>query len=148
MDLETVRWDELFPEDRREDGNRSNVEFEKQRNTLSHEANKTTKTEPNKESQIITHPEIELSKQRTETSLTLKLAQKKIEKHELEEKFDRLYDVLAPGSSVIKTDDYTSIIKGPRIREVTICNSDLTKEDKMIRHRHITDDTGCVSSVH
>ena len=36
-------------------------------------------------------------------------------------------EVLAPGSSVVKTDAYTSVIKEPGKREVTIRNSDLAK---------------------
>ena len=41
--------------------------------------------------------------------------------------FDGLYDVLAPGSSVIKTNENTSVFKEPGKREVTIRNSDLAK---------------------
>ena len=40
---------------------------------------------------------------------------------------DILYEVLAPGSSVIKTDAYTSLIKESGKREITIRNSDLAK---------------------
>ena len=36
--LETVHWNELIPEVRWEDGNRSEEEFERQRNTLSQDA--------------------------------------------------------------------------------------------------------------
>ena len=34
---------------------------------------------------------------------------------------------MAPGSSVVKTDPYTSVIKEPGKKEITICNSDLAK---------------------
>ena len=40
---------------------------------------------------------------------------------------DGLYVVLAPGSSVIKSDEHTSIIKEPGNRQVTKTNSDLVK---------------------
>ena len=40
---------------------------------------------------------------------------------------DGLYEVLAPGSSVVKTDAYTSVIKESGKREVTVRNSDLAK---------------------
>ena len=40
---------------------------------------------------------------------------------------DGLYEVLAPGSSVVKTDTFTSVIKEPGKRDVTIRNSDLAK---------------------
>ena len=64
---------------------------------------------------------------RTEASLTVKLAKKKPKSKRSKKSLDNLYEVLAPGSSLIKTDAYTSIIKGPGKREVTIRNFDLAK---------------------
>ena len=64
---------------------------------------------------------------RTETSLSVKLSKKKPITKRSKESLDGLYEVLAPGSSVVKTDSYTSIIKEPGKREVTIRNSDLAK---------------------
>ena len=64
---------------------------------------------------------------RTETSLSVKLAKKEPKTKRSKKSFDGLYEILAPGSSVDKTDAYTSVIKEPGKWEVTIRNSDLAK---------------------
>ena len=64
---------------------------------------------------------------RTETSLSVKLAKKKQRTKRSKKSLDGLYEVLAPGSSVVKTDAYTSVITEPGKREVTIRNFDLAK---------------------
>ena len=64
---------------------------------------------------------------RTEKSLSVKLAKKKPRTKRSRKRLDGLYEILAPGSSVVKTDSYTSVIKEPGKREVTIRNSDLAK---------------------
>ena len=63
----------------------------------------------------------------TEASLTVKLAMKKPKSKRSKKILDGLYDVLAPGSSVIKTDAFTSVLKESGKRENTIRNSDLAK---------------------
>ena len=63
----------------------------------------------------------------TEASLILKKAKKRPKNKRSKKSLDGLYEVLAPGSSVIKSDAYTSMIKEPGKREVTIRNSDLAK---------------------
>ena len=64
---------------------------------------------------------------RTEASLTVKQAKKKPKSKRSKKCLDGLYEVLAPGSSVIKTDSFTLVIKEPGKREVMIKNSDLAK---------------------
>ena len=64
---------------------------------------------------------------RTDALLTLKLAKKKPKSKRSKKSLDGLYEVLAPGSSVIKSNEHNSIIKEPRRREVTIRSSDLAK---------------------
>ena len=63
---------------------------------------------------------------RTETSLSVKVANKPRTKRS-KKSLDGLYEVLVPGSSVVKADAYTSVIKEPGKRAVTIRNSDLAK---------------------
>ena len=80
---------------------------------------------PNKEPCTMPQPEIGLPVPTTEAYPTLKLAKEKPKSKRSKKTLDGLYEVLAPGSSLIKSNDYTSIIKEPGKREVTIQNSDL-----------------------
>ena len=64
---------------------------------------------------------------RTEASLEIKLAKKRPRTKRSNKSLAGLYEVLAPGSSVVKTDTFTSVIKEPGKRDVTIRNSDLAK---------------------
>ena len=115
--METVRWEELISE----------TELELNRDRLSKDAGKRKIEDPNKESREIPHPEVGLSVQRTEASLEFKLAKKRPRTKRSKKSLGGLYDVLAPGSSVLKTDKFTSVIKEPGKRDVTIRNSDLAK---------------------
>ena len=126
MDLEAVRWEELISEENWDVDARSDTELEHNRDKLSKDATRRKNADPEKESGLITHPDVGLSVPRTETSLSVKLAKKK-PRPKGSKSLDGLYEVLAPGSSVVKTDSYTSVIKEPRKREVTIHNSDLAK---------------------
>ena len=78
---------------------------------------------------MIPHPEVGLSVPRSESSLEFKLAKKRPRTKRSKKSLDGLYDVLAPCSSVVKTDKFTSVIKEPGKRDVTIRNSDLAKFD-------------------
>ena len=75
---------------------------------------------------MIPHPDAGLAVPRTEASLSLKLAKKNPKVKDLK-KLHGLYEVLAPGSSMMKSDAHTSIIKEPGKREVTMRKSDLAK---------------------
>ena len=116
--MEPVRCDILKPDEQWDEKTRIDVEFEKQRDTISKDARKRCNEDPDKEP----HPDIGLPVQRTEASLTLKLAKKKHKSKKSEKILDRLYEVLAPGLSVIKSVDHTSIFKEPGKREVTFRN--------------------------
>ena len=76
---------------------------------------------------MIPHPDVGQSVPRTENSLEVKLAKKRPRTKRSKKSLDGLYDVLAPGSSVVKTDTFTSVIKDPGKRDVTIRSSDLAK---------------------
>ena len=127
LDLETVRWDELISEENWDVEARSDMELEHNRDKLSTDATRRRNADPEKESKMISHSEIGLPVPRTETSLAVKLAKKKPKTERSKKNLDGLYEVLATGSSVVKTDTYTSVIKEPGKRGVTIRNTDLTK---------------------
>ena len=127
LDLETVRWDELITDDNWNNDERSDIEIEVTKDKLGKEAMKRQKEDPNKEPRLISHPDVGQSIPRTERSLEVKLAKKSPRKKRSKKSLDGLYDVLAPGSSVIKTNEYTSVIKETGKRDVTIRNSNLAK---------------------
>ena len=127
LDLETVRWDELITDDNWNNEERSDIEIEVNKNKLGKDATKRQKEDPNKESRLISHPDIGQPVPRMEASLEVKLAKKRPRTKRSRKNLDGLYDVLAPGSSVIKTNEYTSVIKEHGKRDVTIRNSNLAK---------------------
>ena len=101
--------------------------MELNRDKLSKVAVRRSNADTDWESRVIPHPDVGMAVPRTETSLTVKLAKKKPKSKRSKKSLDGVSEVLAPGSSVIKTDAYTSIIKEPGKREVTIRNSDSAK---------------------
>ena len=125
--METVRIDELISDEQCKNDARSDIDLEKSREQLSKDTVRRCNVDPNKESRVITHPDVGQALPKTEASLTLKLAKKKPENKRSKKILDGLYEVLAPGSSVIKSDAYTSKIKEPEKREVTMRSSDLAK---------------------
>ena len=127
LDLETVRWEELISEENWDVEARRDTELEHNRDKLSKDAARRKNADPEKESRLITHPDAGLPVPRTESSLSVKLVKKKSKTKRSKKSLDGLYEVLALGSSVDKTDAYTSVTKEPGKREVTIRNSDLAK---------------------
>ena len=125
--METIRWEELISEENWDNEERSDTELKLNRDRLNKDAGKRKNEDPNKESRVIPHPEVGLSVPRTEASLEFKLAKKRPRTKRSKKSLDGLYDVIAPCSSVVKTDKFTSVIKEPRKRDVTIRNSDLAK---------------------
>ena len=135
IDLETVRWEELISEENW-DVEASDRELEHNRDKLTEDAARRKSADPEKESRLIAHPDVGLPVPRTETSLSVKLTKKKPKTKRSKKRLDGLYEVLAPGCSVVKTDAYTSIIKEPRKREVTIRNPDLAKFGTKVERKH------------
>ena len=125
--METVRWEELIADENWNNEERSDREIEMNKDTLSKDATKIKNEDPNKESKVIPHPDVGQSVPRTEASLEVKLAKKRPRTKRSKKNLDGLYDVLAPGSSVVKTNIFTSVVKEPGKRDVTIRNSDLAK---------------------
>ena len=106
-------------------GSRSEIELELNRDKLSKDAVRRSNADPYRKSRLTPHPDDGMAVPRTETYLTVKLAKKRPLSKRSKKSLDGLYEVLALGSSVIKTDAYTSVINEPGKREVTIRNSDL-----------------------
>ena len=127
LDLETVRWEELISDENLDNKGRSDTEVELNKDRLSKDATKRKNEDPNKESRVIPHPDVGQSMPRTEASLEVKLAKKRPRTKRSKKTLEGLYDVLAPGSSVVKTDTFTSVIKEPGKRDIAIRNSDLKK---------------------
>ena len=123
----TVRWEELISEENWNVEARSDIELELNRDKLSNDAARQSKADPDRESRVIPHLDVGMAVPRTETSLKLKLEKKKPKSKRSKKSLDGLYEVLAPGSSVINTDAFIFAIKEPGKREVTIRNSDLAK---------------------
>ena len=77
LDLATVKWDKLISEENWDNKERSDTELELNRDRLSKDAGKRKNEDPKKESRMILHPEVGLSKPRTEASLEFKLPKKR-----------------------------------------------------------------------
>ena len=93
LDLETVRWDEPITDDNWNNDERSDIEIEVNKNKLGKEAMKRQKEDPNKESRLISHPDVGQSIPRTEASLEVKLAKKRPRTKRSKKSLDGLYDV-------------------------------------------------------
>ena len=102
--METVRWDDLLSKEQWDTEARSDIELAINRDRLSKVAAQRCKADSAKEPRVIPHPDVRLAVHRTEASLTLKLAKKKSKSKRSKKSLDGLYEVLAPGSSVIKSD--------------------------------------------
>ena len=125
--METVRWDDLTSEEQWDNEARSDIDLELSGDRLSKDAVQRCNADSNNESRVIPQPDVDQAVAETEASLTLKLAKKSPKVNEKKKSLDGLYEVHAPGSPVIKSDAYTSIIKELGKRQVTIRNSALDK---------------------
>ena len=76
---------------------------------------------------MILHTDVGRQVPRIKDSLKLKLAEIKLKIRRSKKSLDGLCEVLAPVSTVIKTNEQTSILKEPGKKEVMIRNSDLAK---------------------
>ena len=73
----------------------------------------------------IVHPKLNNPIPRTEQSLDLKLARKVTKRSKRD--LHGLWETLAPGSTVVRTSDTTTVIKEPGVPEVCVRNSDIAK---------------------
>ena len=71
LDSETVRWEELISEENWDVEARRDTELEHNRDKLSKDAARRNNADPEKESKLISHPDVGLAVPRTETSLSV-----------------------------------------------------------------------------
>ena len=76
LDLETVRWAKLIPDEKLDEEARRDDEFEKQHHRISKDARKQCNGDPDKEPCTMPYPDIGLTVPQTEASLTPKMAKK------------------------------------------------------------------------
>ena len=69
--MESVRWDELIPDEQWDNEARSDIEVKKSRDQFSKEVITRYNEDSNKESRVISHPDVGRPVSRTEASLTL-----------------------------------------------------------------------------
>ena len=126
LDEETVTSNELLPEEHW--GNsRSDDEIEKNMCKATKDSHNRERLAGDNESRFLhttkAHRPIPLKEHRVQ----LNIARKKHPDRRSKNNLDGLYEVLAPGSVVQKTDQYTSVIREPGKLEVTVRNSVITK---------------------
>ena len=107
-------------------GDRSDLLIEEAMQKAQVDAGRRYNGEHNKSvSRSIMHPKLNNPIPRSEKSLDLKLARKvtKRSKRDLRD----LWKTLAPGSTVVRTSNTTTVIKEPGVPEVRVRNSDIAK---------------------
>ena len=107
-------------------GDRSDLLIEESMQKAQVDAGRRYNGEHNKSvSRFIMHSKLNNPIPRSEKSLDLKLARKvtKRSKRDLR----GLWETLAPGSTVVRTSDTTTVIKEPGVPEVRVRNSDFAK---------------------
>ena len=126
LDEETVTPNELLPEEHW--GNiRSDDEIERNMCEATKDATNRERQATDTESRFLrtTHAHGPLPLK--EHAVQLNIARKKHLHRRSKKNLDGLYEVLAPGSVVQKTEQYTSVIREPGKLEVTVRNSDIAK---------------------
>ena len=78
-------------------------------------------------SRFIMHPKLNNPIPRSERSLEIKLARKVTKRSKID--LRGLWETLAPGSTVIRISDTTTVIKEPGVPEVSVRNYDIAKFD-------------------
>ena len=126
LDEETVTPNELLPEDHW--GNsRSDGEIERNMCKATKDATTRERLATDNESRFLRTTKAHRPLPLKEHAVQLNIARKKHLHKRSKKNLDGLYEVLAPGSVVQKTDQYTSVIREPGKVEVTVRNSDIVK---------------------
>ena len=126
LDEETVTSNELLPEEHW--GNtRTDDEVEKNMCKATRDASTRERLATENESRFLRTTKANRPIPLKEHAVQINIA-RKIHPHRRSKKnLDGLYEVLAPGSVVQKTDQHTSVIREPEKLEVTVRNSDIAK---------------------
>ena len=126
LDEETVTPNELLPEEHW--GNsRSDDEIERNMCKATKDATTRERLATDNESRFLRTTKAHRLLPLKEHAVQLSLARKKHLHKRSKKNLEGLYEVLAPGSVVKKTDQYTSVIREPGKMEVTVRNSDIAK---------------------
>ena len=126
LDADTVPVEDYLDENGWVTGDRSDILIEEAMQKAQVDAGRRYNGDHNKSiSRFIVHPKLNNPITRTEKSLDIKLARKvtKRSKRDLR----GLWETLAPGSTVVRTSDTTTVIKEPGVPEVCVRNSDIAK---------------------
>ena len=107
-------------------GDRSDIHIEEAMQKAQVDAGRRYNEDHNKSiSRFIVHPNLNNPIPRTEQSLDIKLARKVTKRSK--RVLRGLWETLAPGSTVVRTSDTTTVIKEPGVPEVCVRNSDIAK---------------------
>ena len=126
LDEDTVMPEEILPDDKWLNGYRSNIEVEIGMSRATGEIKERERASTDGESRFLRTKAIRpipLKERAVELNLARKIHGKKRSKMNLE----GLYEVLAPGSHILKVSPTTSTIKEPGKSVVTVRNSDIAK---------------------
>ena len=126
LDADTVPVEDYLDDNGWVTGDRSDILIEEAMQRAQVDAGRRYNGEHNKSvSRFILHPKLNKPIPRSEKSLDLKLARKvtKRSKRDLR----GLWETLAPGSTVVRTSDKTTVMKEPGVPEVSVRNSDIAK---------------------
>ena len=126
LDEETVTPNELLPEEHW--GNsRSDDEIERNMCKATKDATTRERLATDNESGFLCTTQAHRPLPLKEHAVQLNIARKKHLHKRSKKNLNGLYEVLAPGSVVQKTDQNTSVIREPGKMEVTVRNSDIAK---------------------
>ena len=126
LDEETVMPEEILPDDKWISGYRSDIKVERGMTQATMEANARERASTDGEPRFLKTKAIRPIPLK-ERSAELNLARKIHGKRRSKKKLEGLYEVLAPGSHILKVSPTTSTIKEPGKQIVTVRNSDIAK---------------------
>ena len=126
LDADTVPVEDYLDDNGWVTGDRSDILIEEAMQRAQVDAGRRYNGEHNKSvSRFILHPKLNNPIPRSEQSLDLKLARKVTKRSKSD--LRGLWETLAPGSTVVRTSDTTTVIKEPGVPEVSVRNSDIAK---------------------
>ena len=126
LDEDTVMPEEILPDDKWVNGYHSHIEVEVGMSRATHEAKERERASTDGESRFLrtkAFRPIPLKERAVELNLAWKIHEKRRSKKKLE----GLYEVLAPGSHILKVNPTTSTTKESGKLVVTVRNSDIAK---------------------
>ena len=134
LDEDTVMPEEILPDDKWVNGYRSDIEVEIGMTRASTEARNRERASTDGESRFLKTKVIRPIPLK-ERAVELNLARKVHGKRRSKKNLEGLYEVLAPGSHILKVSPTTSTIKEPGKPIVTVRNSDIAKFGTQLEHQ-------------